>query len=52
MIQIPEPSETTLLSIIAVGFCILHILTFVFLMPPSATRTAAPSLEKALALYD
>ncbi|WP_456842334.1 hypothetical protein [Bradyrhizobium sp. USDA 4486] len=39
-----------LLAIIAVGFCVLHILTAVFLMPPSGTAAAPP--EKSLALYD
>ncbi|OAF07855.1 hypothetical protein [Bradyrhizobium neotropicale] len=51
-IQAPALSENMLLAIIAVGFCILHILTLVFLVPPSAIRTAAPSLEQTLALYD
>jgi hypothetical protein len=51
-IQIPTLSETMLLAIIAVGFCILHILTAVFLVPPSATRSTAPSLEQTLAPYD
>ena len=52
LVQIPELSETTLLSIIAVGFCILHVMTYVFLVPPSVTRTSAPSLQQTLALYD
>ena len=52
LIQIPELSEITLLSIIAVGFCILHIMTYVLLVPPSATRLAAPSLEQTLGHYD
>lgn len=51
-IQLPALSENTLLAIIAVGFCILHILTAVVLVPPAATRTAAPSLERMLANYD
>lgn len=51
-IQVPAPSENTLLVIIAVGFCLLHILTVVLVVPPSATRTAAPSLEQTLANYD
>ena len=51
-VQNPALSENTLLVIIAVGFCILHLLTAVFLMPPPATSAAAPPLEKMLALYD
>jgi hypothetical protein len=51
-IQVPTPSENMLLAIIAVGFCTLHMLTAVLLVPPSATRTAAPSLEQMLAQYD
>jgi hypothetical protein len=51
-IRVPALSENILLAIITVGFCILHVLTAVFLMSPSATRTAAPSLEQTLALYD
>jgi hypothetical protein len=50
--RIPDPSEIMLLSIIAVGFCILHIMTYVLLVPASATRTAAPSLEQTLGHYD
>ncbi|MGY4629218.1 hypothetical protein ACVWY3_006974 [Bradyrhizobium sp. USDA 4486] len=50
LVQIPVLSDNMLLAIIAVGFCVLHILTAVFLMPPSGTAAAPP--EKSLALYD
>jgi hypothetical protein len=52
LIQAPVPSENMLLVIIAIGFGLLHILTAVFVVPPSATRTPAPSLQQTLALYD
>ena len=51
-IQIRATSETLLLTIIAAGFFILHILTAVFFMPAPASRTAAPSLEQMLGPYD
>lgn len=52
LVQIPALSENMLLMIIAIGFFLLHILTAVFVVPPSAIRTAAPSLEQMLAHYD
>lgn len=51
-VQIPAFSDNTMLAIIAVGFCLLHVMTAVFLMPPSATSAAATPPEKSLALYD
>ncbi|WFU69346.1 hypothetical protein [Bradyrhizobium sp. CB2312] len=51
-IQAPPLSENALLAIIAAGFVMLHVLTAVSLLPPSATTTAAPSLEQMLAHYD
>lgn len=51
-VQIPTLSDNTLLAIIAVGFCLLHVMTAVFLMPPSASSSAATAPEKSLALYD
>jgi hypothetical protein len=51
-IRIPLPGETMLLAIIAIGFCVLHILTAAFLLSPSETRTAAPSQVQTLAHYD
>ena len=51
-IQVPRLSANTLLAIIAAEFVILHVLTAVILLSPSATTTAAPSLEQMLAHYD
>ena len=51
-IPAPPLSENMLLAIIAAGFVILHVVTAVSLLPPSATTTAAPSLEKMLGHYD
>jgi hypothetical protein len=51
-VQTPALSDNTLLMIIAAGFCVLHLLTAVLLMPSSAQKAAAPALEESLALYD
>ena len=51
-IPVPPLSENMLLAIIAAGFVVLHIMTAVSLLPPSATTTAAPSLEQILGHYD
>jgi hypothetical protein len=46
IIHIPLPSGNMLLVIIAIGFCIFHILSAVFLRPPSKAYDPAPSLEQ------
>ena len=51
-VQIPALSENRLITIVAIAFCILHILTDVFLVSSSAPRSAAPSPEQILAPYD
>ncbi len=40
---LPVVDEDTLLAIVAIGFCLLHVLTAVR-FSPSASATAAPTL--------
>ncbi|CCE04726.1 exported hypothetical protein [Bradyrhizobium sp. STM 3843] len=41
-----------LLVMIVAGFCVLHILTAVYLMPRSASADATPPSETAEAMFD
>ena len=51
-VRLPNPSETTLLLIIAAGFFVLHILTAVLLMPHPASADSATPPEASGAMFD
>lgn len=51
-IQLPTLSENMLLVMIVVGFCVLHILTAVYLMPRSASADTTPPSETAGPMFD
>jgi hypothetical protein len=51
-VQFPALSETTLLILIAVGFCILHVLTAIYLLQPAVSANAAPPSEAIAPMFD
>ncbi|MHC2337963.1 hypothetical protein [Bradyrhizobium sp. USDA 4454] len=48
IVRLPEIGEMTLLTVIAVGFLVLHLLTATLLMPAATADAAVPQEARAI----